>query len=187
MAEMIDCLVNFFSDDTDAEGMPRRYLSYLVVGGPGPIPEGGVATITPLAAYNANEVCETCERAFAVKEGGPAAAVNEALIYLDAYHEGDLLQKVQTEIRCYSCRDKTPGQQPPRSQAETPADVPRIEPADLKARLESKQPVNILDARSPAAWDASDVKIKGAFPVQRGQLEVSPSWPRDRLTVVYCT
>ena len=187
MAEMVDCLVNYFSEDTDAEGMPRRYLSYLVVGGPGPIPEGGVATITPLAAYNANEVCESCERAFAVKKGGPIAAVNEALVYLDAYHEGDRLEKVQTEIRCYFCRDNSPGQPQPPSPAETPADVPRIEPADLKARLESGQPVTILDARSSGAWDSSDVKIQGAFPVKRSQLEISPSWPRHRLTVVYCT
>jgi hypothetical protein len=112
MAEMVDCFVNYFSDDTDAEGMPRRYLSYLVVAGPGPIPEGGVATITPLAAHNENEVCDTCERAFAVKQGGPAAALNEALVYLDAYHEG--LQKAQTEIRSYSCQNKPLGQRQPR-------------------------------------------------------------------------
>jgi hypothetical protein len=187
MAEMIDCLVNYFSQDTDAEGMPRRYLSYLVIGGPGPIPEGGVATITPLAAYNANEVCETCERAFAVKVGGPAAALDEALIYLDAYHEGDGLEKVQTEIRCYSCQDQSLGRQQPRQRTDTTPAVPRIDAADLKARLESGQAVTVLDARSPAAWDASRVKIRGAFPVKRDQLEVNPSWPRDRLTVVYCT
>ena len=99
MAEMLDCLVNFFSGDADAEGLPHRYLSYLIVAGPGPTPEGGVAAITPLAAYDENVVCETCERVVAVKAGGPAAALTEALAYVDAYHEGEGLRKVQSEVR----------------------------------------------------------------------------------------
>jgi hypothetical protein len=99
MAEMLDCLVTFFSEDANDEGMPRRYLSYHVVSGPGPIPEGGVASITPLTAYDENEICRTCERVVAVKAGGPAAAFEEALLYLDAYHESDSLRKVQSETR----------------------------------------------------------------------------------------
>jgi len=47
MAEMLDCLVSYFSEDANAEGLPRRYLAYHVVAGPGPTPEGGVASITP--------------------------------------------------------------------------------------------------------------------------------------------
>jgi hypothetical protein len=109
MAEMLDCLVNYFSEDTNAEGMPRRYLSYHVVAGPGPSPEGGVASITPLAAYHENEICGTCERVFAVKAGGPAAAIEEALLYMDAYHEGDRLRKVQSEIRSCPARTASPG------------------------------------------------------------------------------
>jgi hypothetical protein len=27
MAEMLDCLVTYFSEDANTEGMPRRYLS----------------------------------------------------------------------------------------------------------------------------------------------------------------
>jgi hypothetical protein len=111
MAEMMDCLVSYFSEDADSEGMPRRYLSYLVVGGPGPAPEGGIGTITPLAAYNENEVCGSCERVVAVKAGGPAAAISEALVYLDAYHESDNLRKVQTAIRRYSCEEQSSGGQ----------------------------------------------------------------------------
>ena len=104
MAEMLDCLVTYFSEDTNAEGMPHRYLSYHLVAGPGPNPEGGVASITPLAAYDENVICETCERVFAVKTGGPAAAMEEALVYVDAYHEGDRLRKVQSEIRRFPAR-----------------------------------------------------------------------------------
>jgi hypothetical protein len=104
MAEILDCLVNFFSEDANAEGMPRRYLSYHVVAGPGPSPEGGIASITPLAAYDENEICDTCQRVFAVLAGGPAAAMDEALVYMDAYHEGTGLRKVQSEIRSLPAR-----------------------------------------------------------------------------------
>src|SRR5437588_1152312 len=96
---MLDCLVSYCSEGANAEGMPRRYLSYYVVAGPGPDPESGVASITPLAAYDENGICESCERVFAVKAGGPAAALQEALVYMDAYHEGDRLRKAQSEIR----------------------------------------------------------------------------------------
>ena len=104
MAEILDCFVNYFSEDTNDEGMPRRYLSYHLVAGPGPTPESGVASITPLAAYYEIEICAACERVFAVKSGGPAAAIEEALVYMDAYHEGDRLRKVQSEVRRFPAR-----------------------------------------------------------------------------------
>ena len=109
MAEMLDCLVTYFSEDTNAEGMPHRYLSYHLVAGPGPNPEGGVASITPLAAYDENVICETCERVIAVKTGGPTAAMQEALVYVDAYHEGDRLRKVQSELRRFPARTDPAG------------------------------------------------------------------------------
>ena len=109
MAEILDCLVNFFSEDANAEGMPRRYLSYHVVAGPGPNPDSGVASITPLAAYDENEICDTCERVFAVKAGGPTAAITEALVYMDAYHEGEGLRKVQSEVRHVPARAEGAG------------------------------------------------------------------------------
>ena len=46
MAEMLDCLVSYFSEDANADGLPHRYLAYHVVAGPGPIPDGGVASIS---------------------------------------------------------------------------------------------------------------------------------------------
>src|SRR5437764_13377207 len=109
MAEILDCFVNYFSADTNDEGMPRRYLSYHVVAGPGPTPESGVASITPLAAYYEIEICAACERVFAVKAGGPAAAMDEALLYMSAYHEADDLRKVQSEIRKIAVRTETAG------------------------------------------------------------------------------
>ena len=97
--EILECFVNFFSEDTNDEGMPRRYLSYHIVAGPGPNPESGVASITPLASYYEIEICATCERNFAVKTGGPAAAIEEALVYMHGYHEADNLRNVQSEVR----------------------------------------------------------------------------------------
>jgi hypothetical protein len=109
MVEMLDCLVSFCSEEANAEGMPRRYLAYHVVAGPGPSPDGGVASITPLAAYDENEICDTCERVFAVTSGGPAAAIAEALVYMDAYHEGEGLHKVQSEVRRLPARTEGAG------------------------------------------------------------------------------
>jgi hypothetical protein len=98
MADMLECFVNFFSEDTNDEGMPRRYLAYHIIAGPGPTPDAGIASITPLAAYYEVEICAACERVFAVKAGGPAAALAEALLYMGSYHEADGLRKVQSEI-----------------------------------------------------------------------------------------
>jgi rhodanese-related sulfurtransferase len=65
--------------------------------------------------------------------------------------------------------------------------VPRIEAAELRTRLASGQPITVLDARSPEAWNASRVRIPGATHLEGDEVRVDPSWPRDRLTVVYCT
>lgn len=104
MPEMLKCLVSYCSEDTNAEGLPRRYLAYHVVAGPGPAPDGGVASITPLAAYDEDAICEKCERVLAVKAGGPAAAMEEALVYMDAYHEGGGLRRVRSELRSSPAR-----------------------------------------------------------------------------------
>jgi hypothetical protein len=104
MAEMLECLVSYCSADTNEEGLPRRYLAYRIVAGPGPNPGGGVASITPLASHDENVICETCERVIAVKAGGPAAAMEEALVYMKAYHESDDLRRVQSEIRSIPAR-----------------------------------------------------------------------------------
>jgi hypothetical protein len=100
MAEMMDCLVNYFSIHADAEGIPYRFFSYHVVGGPGPTEDEGVATITALSAYKDDEKCEACESYFfTAKTGGPAAAINKALEFLEGYHAGERLRSVRTEIR----------------------------------------------------------------------------------------
>jgi len=186
MAEMLDCLVSYFCRETSEEGMPRRYFSYHIVAGPGPTDSGGVATITVLATVNDQAFCESCDRFHAVKTGGPRAAIDRAVRHLDAWHEGENLRKVQTDIRRNSCADQSFGL-PEVGDQTGEATPPRIEAADLKSLLESGQPVTVLDARSPEAWNAARLKIRGDVRIERDRYRVDPSLPRDRLTVVYCT
>jgi hypothetical protein len=103
MADIMDCLVNYFNSNVGEEGVPSRYFSYHVVAGPGPTPDSGVATICTLAVYHPDERCDFCSVFHAVREGGPAAAIAKAVRHLDAYHEGDRLRKVQTRVRCSEC------------------------------------------------------------------------------------
>ena len=97
VGEIVDCLASYFGFGDDGE--PNRYFCYHVVGGPGPTPDGGVASIMPLAVYDQTECCIGCTYFHAAETGGAAAAVAEALRYLDAYHDGDRLLKVQTPLR----------------------------------------------------------------------------------------
>jgi hypothetical protein len=100
MAELMDCLVNYFSLESREDGVPRRYFSSHVVAGPGPTPDSGVASIATLAVFEPGARCDYCTALHAVQHCGPAAAIAQAVGYLDAYHEGDRLRKVQTAIRC---------------------------------------------------------------------------------------
>ncbi len=104
MAEMMDCLVNYFSPDATEGGVPRRYFSYHVVAGPGPTPGSGVASIATLAVFDPAERCGFCTLFHAAREGGPAAAIAKAVHYLDAFHEEDHLRKVQSTVRRSECQ-----------------------------------------------------------------------------------
>jgi hypothetical protein len=61
----------------------------------------------------------------------------------------------------------------------------RIGAEELRTRLESGEAATLLDVRGQKDWDASPDKIRGAVRVQAANLQIDPSWPRDRLTVVY--
>jgi rhodanese-related sulfurtransferase len=182
LSQLLDCLVNYFSYAEDGEGMPSRYFVYHVVGGPGATAGAGVAVVHTLAVYAGGERCESCQDFHVVREGGPAAAIDKALRYLDAFHGGDRLRKVRTAIR---------GDGPvgggrvlrPDPDAELPL---RMSVEELLARLEAGQPVSILDARNDEDWGGSGVKVRGALRVPHGQVPAG-SLPKDRLTVAYCT
>jgi hypothetical protein len=99
MAQMLDCLVNYFGlDESERPGF-RRYFSYHIVGGPGPTLGSGVACITTLALSEETQRCTYCQNVHTAETGGPAAAITAAIHYLDSYHEKDHLQKVQSGIR----------------------------------------------------------------------------------------
>jgi rhodanese-related sulfurtransferase len=63
----------------------------------------------------------------------------------------------------------------------------RIKPEDLKAPLDAEESVTILDVRAAKAWESSDERIPGAIRVDPEHLPTPPPWPKDRLTVTYCT
>jgi rhodanese-related sulfurtransferase len=52
-------------------------------------------------------------------------------------------------------------------------------------RLESGQPVLVLDVRSPGAWESGCTKIQGAIRIPPEHFEIDPSWPKNRFTLAY--
>ena len=68
-----------------------------------------------------------------------------------------------------------------------PADVGdvRIRPENVKSRLESGESAIALDVRGWKAWESSDLKIRNALRADPERFRADPSWPRDRLLVVY--
>jgi rhodanese-related sulfurtransferase len=77
--------------------------------------------------------------------------------------------------------------------AEANAAVPRLPPAEARARLEGGN-VLIVDVRDPSEVQASG-KIKGAVNVSRGMLEFradpespyhNPAFQKDKTVLVYC-
>jgi rhodanese-related sulfurtransferase len=186
MAEMLDCLVNYFSGETNEHGVPRLYVCYRVISGPGMTDAGALAAITVLAA-NHSGVWEACERFHAVDEGGPCAALAKTLRYLDAFHDDHYTRKVQTETRSVPCQDQWFGQ--PDNCAHTRGTVaaPRIEPMVLVAQMESGETMALLDARTSQTRAASPLRIRGDLQVDRDHLEVDPNWSKDELIIVYCS
>jgi hypothetical protein len=63
----------------------------------------------------------------------------------------------------------------------------RIFREDVKARLVGGEALTVLDVRGEKAWESSGEKIRGAIRVSPEHFRVDPAWPKDRLTVAYCT
>jgi hypothetical protein len=91
--------VSYFGLDENERPNYRRYYCYYICSGPGATPGSGVAMVTTLAVHNEAERCTYCQNFHTVTEGGPAAALEAAIGYLDAYHEQDHLRKVQSAVR----------------------------------------------------------------------------------------
>jgi hypothetical protein len=99
MKPILDCLVSYFGLDEEERPTYRRYFCYHVAAGPGPTAGGGVAWITTLALSDESERCTYCRTMHPVAEGGPAAALTEAIQYLDMHHGPDRLRKVLSDVR----------------------------------------------------------------------------------------
>jgi rhodanese-related sulfurtransferase len=66
--------------------------------------------------------------------------------------------------------------------------IARITPAQLRKRIDSGQPVLIIDTRSLEAWKKSNVKLPGARRIYVDNLEKHlDKLPRDRQIITYCT
>lgn len=65
------------------------------------------------------------------------------------------------------------------------ADELRIGADEVKARIQSGVPVTVLDVRNDGPWGVSPVRIAGAIRVRPADWHIDPTWPKDRLTVVY--
>jgi rhodanese-related sulfurtransferase len=69
----------------------------------------------------------------------------------------------------------------------TAAQSQRIGVEEAISRLESGQPVLVLDVRSPEARESGCTKIQGAIRIPPEHFEIDPSWPKDRFTLAYGT
>jgi hypothetical protein len=123
---MLDCLVSYFGLQESGRPGYQRYFCYHIVAGPGPTAGAGVASVTTLAVHDESERCTSCRKVHATAAGGPAAALAEAVRYLDTYHEQDHLRKVQSEIRGLQGDQATDAALPPetRFRASQGRDVP---------------------------------------------------------------
>jgi rhodanese-related sulfurtransferase len=57
---------------------------------------------------------------------------------------------------------------------------------DAKGRLDRDEKLLFVDARSPEAWEKSDVKLPGAIRMN-GADELKKSFPANRALITYCT
>jgi hypothetical protein len=96
---VLERVVTYFGLDEEDEPTSRRFASYKIVAGPGPTDDSGLASIVTLALSNLREGCENCQRFHTVEEGGAVAAMAVASRYLDAYHGGNRLRKVESDVR----------------------------------------------------------------------------------------
>jgi len=96
---MLERLVTYYGLDEDGEPTSRRFLSYKIIAGPGPTGDSGLAMVVTLAVNNLPEGCEYCQKFHTVEQGGAAAAMAAAIHYLDTYHDGQRLRKVESDVR----------------------------------------------------------------------------------------
>lgn len=98
MTRMIDCLVSYFGLDENERPGYRRYFCYHVLAGPGPTAGAGVASIQTVAIRDEYEPRIVPQPFHTVETGGPAAAIEAAVHYLDGLHCCDHVRKVRSAV-----------------------------------------------------------------------------------------
>ena len=64
----------------------------------------------------------------------------------------------------------------------------RIEPGEVKRRMDAGESVVFVDSRNPHEWGATDQKIRGAVRVGVGEVEEKiHKIPEGAIIVTYCT
>jgi predicted sulfurtransferase len=71
------------------------------------------------------------------------------------------------------------------STAPTSGQELRISAQEFKRRVESGEPITVIDARNRSDWESSQIKIRNAIRFHASYFQNSPPWPHDQLTVVY--
>ena len=72
-------------------------------------------------------------------------------------------------------------------QAPTSDDIPELTPEQLKQRLETGEPLTLLDVREPFEWDVANLAPQGARLVPLGELpDCMDQLDRDADIVLYC-
>ncbi len=67
-------------------------------------------------------------------------------------------------------------------------DVARITPEEVKARLDAREPITILDLRHPLDWLPHPERLPGAIRMTPDEIETRHTEiPRDRDVILYCT
>ena len=66
--------------------------------------------------------------------------------------------------------------------------VPRIAKEELKAKMDKGEDILILDVRTGASYNGSNVKIKGAMRFAPNDVDAwSKNLPKDKEIITYCT
>ncbi len=65
--------------------------------------------------------------------------------------------------------------------------IPRITKEELKAKMDKKEEMVIVDVRAEDSYNASDQKIKGALRITLNEIEKNVNPPQAKEVITYCT
>lgn len=94
----VERVVTYFGIDENGDPTFHRFVSFKVIGGPGPNEDSGLASIIPLAHSNTNDPFDPQQKFHTATSGGAPRAMEAALHYLDAYYDGGRWRKVESDI-----------------------------------------------------------------------------------------